>query len=292
MKNLKIDPAFQSHAGDSPASGGAATDRLAQTSRERALLQYRRKRRWFLPAIAVTLVLLLTFGASSNSVARRPSVVEFSDGFENAATVNALLSPTRWSAIQVEGNPLNTLTLSTSTVHGGSQALRSFAKGYNGTVQKSAITKSGIQFTDQQQLLSEAWFYFESLPDPAYAFLMDVECGGCGITGKSPGPRIMLDPGGYPAIERGKLGESTWHQTIAAVPVGQWFQLQLAIKVGWKNGGRVQLFMNGQLLIDRVGTTAPVFPRRLDRFQYGLTANGTTADSVLYTDDVTITRLN
>jgi len=210
----------------------------------------------------------------------------FSDGFENAATVQDLLAGDRWSYIQQE-NRGTEIDLSTSPVHSGSQSIRFFGHRPGRVLTKSDIAKSGIVFLTGQTLEVEAWFYFEDVADPNNITLIDTECGSC----NGAGARVFVVDG-FPQIERGELGPyGTFRQRYVRAPMQQWFSLRYRLRLGQGPQGHAWLWINGTKVIDRAGTTS--LPGGLvDNTQVGLTANASTADAELFVDDVTIRRID
>ncbi|MFN2590677.1 MAG: hypothetical protein ABR518_07890 [Actinomycetota bacterium] len=240
------------------------------------------RRLWFVGLLAVMTVLALPSPASA--------VPAFADGFENAASVSELLRPDRWSYVQ-RTHQGSDIRLSTEHVHSGAQAIRFFgpASAHSPTLTKADIGKNGITFLLGQTVEVDAWFYFESAPDLNDIFLIDAECGGCGV--QSPGARVMLAHG-HPVVERGELGPfNTITQNEVRVPLQRWFRLTYRLKLGLGPLGHVKLWVDGLKVIDRAGTTVFAGGGFVDNFQVGLTANPSTGDAVLFVDDVTINRI-
>jgi hypothetical protein len=232
-------------------------------------------------AIALTITTCLCWALPA-----RADRVEFADGFENAATVQDLLQPGRWSYVQQE-NAGSTIDLSAEHVHSGAQAIRFFGHPPGRELTKSDVGKNDVLFLIGQTLEVEAWFYFEDAGNLNNITLIDAECG-C-VFGLGVGVRIRLEHG-YPRIERGELGLSTMQQRLVRVPLHQWFSLRYRLLLGVGPLGHAKLWVNERKVIDRPGTT--VFPGGfVDNIQVGLTANASKADVTLFVDDVTIRRI-
>jgi hypothetical protein len=245
------------------------------------------KRRW---AAVVTILgyLLWTTAAHADRV-------EFADGFENAATVQDLLQPGRWSYVQQE-NAGSTIDLSAEHVHSGAQAIRFFGHPPGSELTKADIGTSDVFFLVGQTLEVEAWFYFADVADRNDITLIDAECS-CG--GLGSGARVMLVDD-YPMIERGELGAvntgaitffKTMQQHRVKAPLQQWFSIRYRLKLGLGVLGHAQLWVNGTKVIDRSGTTVLMGAGFVDNIQVGLTANSSTADATMFVDDVTIRRI-
>ncbi len=236
--------------------------------------------------VSVSIALVFALGPANAA----PAGVVFADGFENAASVSDLLQPERWSYVQQE-HAGSEIALSSEHVRSGTQAIRFVgpASAHARTLTKSDIGKSGVMFLVGQTMQIDAWFYFARAPDPNDIFLIDAECGGCGV--QSPGARVMLAHG-YPVIERGELGPfNTLTQTRFRVAVGRWFRLTYRLKLGVGPLGHAELWADGTKVIDRAGTTVFAAGAHVDNVQVGLTANASTADAELFVDDVVIERI-
>jgi hypothetical protein len=228
--------------------------------------------------LAVVLSTLLLTGPAHAEVV-------FVDGFEGAETVQDLLQPGRWSYIQQEG--VGTIVEpSAEQVRSGTRSLRCFGpRSTKRTLTKSDIATNAFMFRVGQTFEVKAWFYVQQAPDLNDLFLIDAECGNCGV--QSPGLRVMVIDG-YPVIERGELLLPTVSQTKATIPLRRWFSIRLRLHLGLAVLGRMTLWVDGMKVIDRAGTT--VFPLGgfVNNIQVGLTANASDADAELFVDDVTI----
>jgi hypothetical protein len=240
-----------------------------------------RTRAWMACAVTLGTLLIQTAPASASIV--------FADGFENAATVQDLLSPGRWSYVQLE-NPESTVELSTGPVHSGTQSLRYFG---HPSYRYSTITKADIAWTRGRFGLGktievESWFYLSDGAELSDLYLIDAECTICGT--QSPGTRIRLE-NGYPEIERSKILElPSIAQTKVAISTQRWFDIRYRFKIGIGPLGHMWLWVDGTKVIDQPGTT--VFPGGfVDSVQVGLTANASRSDAEMFADDVTIRRM-
>jgi hypothetical protein len=239
-----------------------------------------RTRAWMACALTLGTLLVQTAPAGAS--------IAFADGFENAATVQDLLTGGRWSYVQKE-NPDSAVELSTDPVHSGTQSLRYFGHPSS----RSNVTKADIAWTRErfrpgQTMEIEAWFYVSPGGDLDDLYLIDAECTFCNP--QSPGTRIAVYDG-YPAIERGKIGLSTIPQHKVAVAAGTWFQLRYRLTLGIGPTGHMTLWVDGTKVIDRAGTDVFVVGGFVDSVQIGLTANASTADAEMFADDVVIRQI-
>jgi hypothetical protein len=119
--------------------------------------------------------------------------VVFVDGFEGADSVQDLLQPGRWSYIQQDGVG-TVVEPSAEPVRSGTRSLRCFGpRSTRRTLTKSDIATNDVMFLVGQTLEVEAWFYLRQAPDLNDLFLIDAECGNCGL--QSPGLRVMVVDG-------------------------------------------------------------------------------------------------
>lgn len=233
--------------------------------------------------VAVVVVALVAVGTPAGAVA------VFDEDFESASTVADLTAPGRWSYVQVVGSS-NTLGLTTSTVHGGSQALETFTRPtsvYGGTTSKAALGKTGIVFSAGETFEASAWFRIAAGADLDQLYLIDAETT---VLPRTPGMRLFIEGGGYPGVNRGELRLPTLRQTTTTVPTGQWFHLRWRMTLGVGPLGRAQIWLDGTKILDVADTT--MTPDGMyNSFQYGMTANSSAADATLYVDDIVLERL-
>src|SRR5688500_5199939 len=130
--------------------------------------------------IAISLLVMVASPSEAQAV--------FVDGFDNAATVQDLLQPGRWSYIQ-QDNEGTTVDLSAEHVHSGAQAIRFFGHPPGRELTKADIATNDVFFLVGQTLEVEAWFYLADVADRNNITLIDAECS-CG--GLSSGARVML----------------------------------------------------------------------------------------------------
>lgn len=144
---------------------------------------------------------------------------------------------------------------------------------------KSDIQMMRMWFTDGDDLWFRGRFFFES--GVPYS-LVDFEDNN--VRG-SPGPRIVIDGQRFVGVELKAWSKPRLRQRDVEVPLGQWFELVLHMKLGVQDG-HVMLWQDGQLILDGNMQTLPSEGSLLNSFEIGITATDMAA--VMLLDDVAI----
>jgi hypothetical protein len=244
----------------------------------------------------------------------------FTDGFENAGTVPALVpsNGSRWSRyettrsanrLQISRNPRRTGTNSFRcyAVPGGTSAV---SKAY---IQVRDIPQRPLRFGQGQRVVISAWYYIIGQANLQNLTIMDLESESCwppafGPT-KSPGMRLILSGGNdYLQVERGKIGfpnESIrQNPQVTRFPRNQWVHVEWTVDLSQDPDGFTSVKLNGTEILSGSGVTMPssywmgraigrsdfqlTEPVYYDKIQFGVTANATPAPVTLYVDDVSI----
>ena len=129
-------------------------------------------------------------------------------------------------------------------------------------------------------------------------FLADFESGNANI-GTNPGVRIYLRDGMI-RVDRAKIGlDETWVADHAPITTGEWFSLRAIVTAGDDDVGKMQIYLNGQLVLEENGSTVltqsvmdqfnlTLEGGELDRVQLGLTANNGPNEASVATRDMSI----
>jgi hypothetical protein len=70
------------------------------------------------------------------------------------------------------------------------------------------------------------------------------------------------------------------------VPLGQWFTVKIHLRYDEEEGGIIQLWQDGNLIIDEVGINLALANAIQDRVEVGITA--TSNKCVMYMDDIIV----
>eukprot|EP01035_Chromulina_nebulosa_P042435 gene42435-57450_t len=107
----------------------------------------------------------------------------------------------------------------------------------------------------------------------------------------SPGRRLFLQDGEFFASDLGKwwTGKKFRQPPGAQVkfPKDKWVQVKIHLVLSEGNDGRMQVWQDGQKVLDATGKTLPRASTIYDRMQVGVTANGRpNRAQTIYVDDV------
>lgn len=256
--------------------------------------------------VAGGLLLILPL-AAPGTPARADNANGFSDGFEAQKFLDLFpRDRSRWTHYQ-STFPQNKAELTDTQPHSGAAALRLFAVQSTSKVSKSDVEKEDLELREGQSVKVSAWFLIPPDIDIRNLFLLDIECRNCWpedspYPNQSPGIRLKLqDRDGAPTVERRKIGLKDMRNELAqraALPRGRWFKLEWRIKLGDEESGESQILIDDRAVFQGQGATLPdpqAFMKwniRLrdvlyDRFQVGITANGSSNPIEMLVDTVT-----
>lgn len=144
---------------------------------------------------------------------------------------------------------------------------------------------AGVAFlpiSDGETIIVTADIFIPAGVDPDEIYLLDTESTNAS-TGTSPGLRVVLKSGRL-AVDAGKIGiNEVWLADPPDFATDAWNTLIFAVEQGDESDGRMQLFLNGQLVLDKqraTRLTQEVLNQYgmileggdLDRVQFGITA--------------------
>ena len=146
---------------------------------------------------------------------------------------------------------------------------------------KASIETTLNHFVYGDTIYFSGWYFIKrGMPEGLVEFEASYILNG-------PGLRVLLDATGHPRVELKFVDKPTYRPTSSqAVPLSQWFNIQMQAYLSDENEGHVQLWLNGTRLIDGTGPTLPLKSAVFDRFGIGITANTAGQTTDLYVDDV------
>lgn len=119
-------------------------------------------------------------------------------------------------------------------------------------------------------------------------YLADLELNRAGGGGESePGPRLCIKHGTV-CVERGKIDDSTLRSNWS-FPIDKWTTLRWRMQLGVADRGVIQVWADGQKIIDTTGTNIPP-PGKINRLRVGITINSSSKDCTLAVDDVQLSK--
>lgn len=236
---------------------------------------------------------------------------QFEDGFENAATIGDLIGIERgWThfTLQSPSAPTvadytklahqiligesgfldNRVEPSAEQAHSGQQSLRAFAAAPEPIpTGKASLHSQLLHFVKGDHVWFSAWFYFEKAGE--FNTLVDLEST---FVRNHPGIRIRLNRG-YLHIELAKWVQNPIYrqpkQDRIPFPIGRWLHVEAHYLLSDQENGIVQLWQDGELIIDLRGKTLAFAGAVYDDLEIGLSAHSLSPDAaILYVDDLII----
>ncbi len=238
-----------------------------------------------------------------------PVRTRMTEGFEGAATIRDLIGPTRgWTALTLlaPGAPTvpayvnlfqrilagkadfidNRVEPSASIAHGGKTALHAFAVAPTGAlyVTKASMETGLAYFRKGDNFYFSGWYYIAkghplSIVDLKDPFLPNY-----------PGMRILFTDDLQPRIELklGDMGERPTYRASALVQMStkRWVNVRLHYFLSDGPDGQIELWLDGQKIIDAQGKTMPLPDSVYANVELGITSNGPGVITELFVDDI------
>ena len=222
----------------------------------------------------------------------------YEDGFENYLVKEDMLEGDNefWSFHQLtEGE--NQISIDTQIVHLGEKSVKfQGIRSIDGNISKSSMVKQKMAFWEGETVRLRAWYYLANEEDLHWLFIMDLEEQATISAG--PGMRLAIVDNQL-RIEY-KFLEDDLTQTIGSAinfPRNQWVEIEWQVKLSQNDEGMTSLWQDGQLIIEEQGIRT--LPKDLLYFQqgtkgmyssceFGVTANSTEHDIVLWVDDISV----
>ncbi|MEI6713222.1 MAG: hypothetical protein WCO60_05685 [Verrucomicrobiota bacterium] len=236
----------------------------------------------------------------------------FSDGFEEAHKLADLIGPKRgWSCVELQSPKApsvrdyvalrhrilngesdfldNRLEPTTEVVHTGHSALKavSVPPSRSMVTAKASLSTELLHFVKGDDVWLSVWCYVPNGSGMPYTVL-DFESTWLD---QHPGPRIVITDGKYACIQLKWAGHRFYRQPKGKevlFPTGQWVHLVEHLTLSEKEDGVIQLWQDGQLLIDSRGQTLILANTIYNSFEIGISAFNENKECVLYVDDVSI----
>ncbi len=186
----------------------------------------------------------------------------------------------------------NSIELQSDRFRSGSCAVRLAAPPSGNSVSKASLQKDGLFFESGDDLWVSVWFFIQGFENCQALFILDMETTE--FQG-SPGRRLMMSGGDNELKLESKGGVSgpEYRQnrdSIMLFPRNKWVHIVLHMRLsgGWE--GLTEVWQDGTRIIMQSGQNLPTDGAVYDRFQFGITANSSSHDKVIYIDDVVISK--
>jgi hypothetical protein len=214
-----------------------------------------------------------------------PVTRTFRDGFEGVTSVQDLITTTRWHVYNTDPKDIdkaynyydlgNRITVSQEQAHSGINSLKFYAKPSSQIPSKASINKNIMYFKKGDHVYFSGWFYVTDVPsiyDGGGFTIMDLETTFI----KSIGLRIIFRQNDSLAFE-------------LEMPKTQ-FKQEEGSEVRFPTDGHVQIWQDGQLVLDKSGRTLPLPDTIYDKFEVGISAiaKGAQYEKIMYVDDIVI----
>lgn len=185
------------------------------------------------------------------------------------------------------GNPANRVETTGDQVHSGKFALKTYTPKDSRDLQKAALLRELFFFPPGSDCWFSAWFYIPGSESIENLFIFDLEATGYHGVGR----RLMFTGtnGRYLMLEGKRSTGPQYSQTESPVPFprNQWVHVKLHLHLSPDGKGRVELWQNGTLILNKSGRNM-VENTFYDRVEVGQTANSTHRELTMYVDDVKI----
>ncbi|MEY4484866.1 MAG: hypothetical protein RL693_2318 [Verrucomicrobiota bacterium] len=184
----------------------------------------------------------------------------------------------------------NRIEPSGEVVHGGKTAVKAVSVSPNrGMVTaKASLSTELLHFVKGDDVWASLWCYVPAgsgMP----ATVLDLEMTWIS---EHPGMRIFITDGKYMALQLKSANHPYFRQPNGKevrFPTGQWVHLKLHLKLSEKDDGIIELWQDGQKLIDTHGQTLVLAHTIYNSFEIGISAyNEQGKYATLYVDDVSI----
>lgn len=242
-----------------------------------------------------------------------PTRRQFEEGFEGADSLSDLIGPQRgWTSFTLQSprapsipeyNALrsriltggggfldNRIEVSREHAHSGSTSLKcvSMPPSRGMVTAKASLSTSLLHFVRGDDVWFSGWYLVpegSSLPFT----LVDLESNWIK---EHPGMRVMLDPPGHLMLELKWAGKPKYRQAKGQelrFPTGRWVEIRLRLRLSEKSDGFVELWQDGDKLIEARGQTLPLAGTIYDDLEVGISAHSFGPDqATLFVDDLRI----
>ena len=216
-------------------------------------------------------------------------VNSFADGFETGIErrIEGWHQQMKLASGSKAGNAANNVETTTEQVHTGKFSLKTYTPTDPNDLQKAAVLRELFFFPPGSDCWFSAWFFIPGKSNIENLFIFDLEATEYHGVGR----RLMFTgPNGHYLMLEGKRSTGPqYSQTKNPVPFprDQWVHLKLHLHLSPNDAGRVELWQDGTLILDKQGPNIPS-NTFYDRIEVGQTANSTHQVLTMYVDDVQV----
>jgi hypothetical protein len=222
----------------------------------------------------------------------------YQDGFESYNEIEDIIDGDneQWSFFQ-QTYEENELTIDTTIYHTGGKSVKSSAvKTMNGNASKCSINKQFMAFWEGETVVVDFWMYLEGNESCEWLFLFDLEEKV--PVGAGPGMRLALVENQI-TLEHKFPNPNVFQPEATAIdfPRDQWVNVRFETKLSRKKNGYVIVHQDGVEIINQQNWQT--LPKDIlyfnqgtrggySQIEFGITANTSDNDMVMYVDDVNV----
>lgn len=225
-----------------------------------------------------------------------------SEDFESYPSTDSMFSyeDIRWSYHQ-NTHEGNYIAIDSTIVHSGNRSLKFFGAAHPGEVSKCSIVKQHMAFFDGDVVRISAWYYVASAASTGWLFLFDFEEQTA--IGAGPGIRIADTQESGLVLEHKFYNDDIFQPAsgFIAMPRNQWVNITMEVKLSQKKKGYVKIWQDNQLIIE--GYDRKTLPKDFlysqqgtkgmyQSIEFGVTANSSCTDVIMYMDDIEVKKVN
>jgi hypothetical protein len=185
------------------------------------------------------------------------------------------------------GNPANRVETTTEQVHSGKFAMKAYTPKDPNDQQKADLSRELFFFPPGSDCWYSAWYFIPGHSSIENMFIFDLEA----TQRQGVGRRLMFSgPNGQYLMLEGKRSTGPQYaqaQNPVPFPRHQWVHLKLHLHLSTGDDGRVELWQNSKLVLDKQGPNMPP-DTFYDRIEVGQTSNNTHQEQTVYVDDVRV----
>lgn len=221
----------------------------------------------------------------------------YHDDFEAYTVIDDIIveNDEKWSFFQKTLSE-NSIEIDTTIVHSGLKSVKCTGiKTADETLSKASINKQNMAFWEGETVVVDFWLYIVGDDELEWLFIFDMEEQTA--IGAGPGMRLALVNNRI--LLEHKYNNPNVEQKGEGVefPRNQWVNVRFESKLSQKKKGYVKVYQDGVLIINQQNwVTLPSdflyvtqgTQGRYSQIEFGVTANPSNADAVVYVDDVMV----
>ncbi|WP_070138489.1 heparin lyase I family protein [Crocinitomix algicola] len=224
----------------------------------------------------------------------------YKDGFEDYNEIDEIIdgNDKYWSFFQ---NTLitNDILIDTTITHSGNRSVKFIGGKTENGLSKASINKQNMAFWEGETVVVDFWLYLVGNDPAQWLFIFDLEEQT--NIGAGPGMRLALVDGKL--LLEHKYSNPNVEQKGDGIPFprNQWVNVRFETKLSQKKKGFVKVYQDGLLIINQekwktlpsdVLYSTQGTQGRYSQIEFGITANPSENDLIMYVDDISVLTIN